>query len=826
MMFLETGWWDIGAMWRWICALICEPIYSLLANLYELFFNLASVEVFTNAHFAEIYRRVQSILTVVMVFYIMFEFIKYIVQPDFMTDKEKGTDGLIKRIVISVLLLVFTPFIFNAATTVQNSIIKSEFLSKVMIGRTFSNSSSGEDATFSKLGRTFSANILSMFYYSNPEYTMCNDDAFECEWIVGFNKSELLTNGSISSLQIGLDSRESGDVTVWHIHFDPFFAVAVGAFVLYIFILYSIQIGRRVFHIAFLRLIAPIPIVSYMSSTKEGLFQKWYKQCITVYLDMFIRLLIIYFVLFVCNLLLDARSTGTLFNGLGDLSEFSKNLIYIFLVLGLLLFAQMAPKLIQDLFPSLGSASGSFGLKPGDYFTKSTLNAARKATKTGLRVATGAAGAALGGLVGAGRRSFAAGRMRRKMNKQILEERKEQGKSTNRSDINKERRAARKEYHKANREFRKESKGYQAKYSAAKTPKDRQNVADEYMKKKNQLISNADDFAEKKRLDTRNSALTAAANLVTGAASGVVTGMKAKNASGVFKQAFSETAKKDQTSLNKSMTRMQTGASFGDVVSSKFGGSYSSVQRTENEIENSKAKIAEEKRLAEIELGVNKADEASKGRFASLAEKGDLNVLSDNQKIQYLNYDNDVEIAEQALKDAVTKRAPASTLDDLKKKLNAAKINKIKGQKSLLENARGAYFNILTTMSEADIDAKIKSKELDGPAINLIKAELTSIENSKSNSKTYDEVMRKLQASYDAETDLTKKKQIQDAMDYYSGKTNELKEWAVFDIINSTLQGNASDREINISEMQTNVSHMENSEKFKTQKALANEKKG
>ena len=465
MMFLETArWWDIGAMWRWICALICEPIYSLLANLYELFFNLASVEVFTNAHFAEIYRRVQSILTVVMFFYIMFEFIKYIVQPDFMTDKEKGTDGLIKRIVISVLLLVFTPFIFNAATTVQNSIIKSEFLSKVMIGRTFSNSSSGEDATFSKLGRTFSANILSMFYYSNPEYTMCNDDAFECEWIVGFNKSELLTNGSISSLQIGLDSRESGDVTVWHIHFDPFFAVAVGAFVLYIFILYSIQIGRRVFHIAFLRLIAPIPIVAYMSSTKNGLFQKWYKQCITVYLDMFIRLLIIYFVLFVCNLLLDAKASGTLFDGLGDISQFAENLVYIFLILGLLLFAQMAPKLIQDLFPSMGSASGSFGLKPGDYFNKSAL-----------KVASRAAGGALGGVVGGLRRSFSAGRMRRKMNKQIKEERREKGLSTKRKDMRADRHAARKKFNDARKELRKARNQY-----------DKGNItSDEFKEKKN-----------------------------------------------------------------------------------------------------------------------------------------------------------------------------------------------------------------------------------------------------------------------------------------------------------------------------------------------------
>ena len=36
------------------------------------------------------------------------------------------------------------------------------------------------------------------------------------------------------------------------------------------------------------------------------------------------------------------------------------------MILGLLLFAQKAPKLIQELFPNMGAAMGNFGLKPGD----------------------------------------------------------------------------------------------------------------------------------------------------------------------------------------------------------------------------------------------------------------------------------------------------------------------------------------------------------------------------------------------------------------------------------------------------------------------------
>ena len=456
----------------------------------------------------------------------------------------------------------------------------------------------------------------------------------------------------------------------------------------------------------------------------------------------------------------------------------------------------------------MGSASGSFGLKPGDYFNKSAL-----------KVASRAAGGALGGVVGGLRRGFSAGRMRHRMNKQIKDERREKGLSTTRKDMRAERKDARKKFHSARDELRTARSQYNKGII----------TSDEFKEKKNKFVSASDAFGEAKRLDARKDAVsTGVKGFVSGATSGVVTGMKAKNVSGVFKQSFSETAKKDQASLNKSLSRMQTGASIGDVLSSKLSGSYSSVQRTENEIKNLKATIAEEQRLSGIELGVNKADEAAKSRFASLAEKGDLNVLSPNQRKEYMDYDNDVKIAEQALKKAVDEGKSGAALDVYKVALNNANIKKIKGQKSLLEFARGEYFKMLTTMSDAAIDAKIKSKDLDGPAINLIKAELTSIDNSKSNSKTYDEVMRKLQTSHAAavaDGDSVRKKQIEDAMNYYSGKTNELKEWAVFDIINSTLQGNASDRDRNVSEMQTNVSNMENNKNYKTQQSLANEKK-
>ena len=74
------------------------------------------------------------------------------------------------------------------------------------------------------------------------------------------------------------------------------FAVIVGGVIAYLLVLYCIDVGTRAVQLAFLQIIAPIPIIGYIAPKKDGIFQKWTKQCITTYLDLFIRTAIIYFI--------------------------------------------------------------------------------------------------------------------------------------------------------------------------------------------------------------------------------------------------------------------------------------------------------------------------------------------------------------------------------------------------------------------------------------------------------------------------------------------------------------------------------------------------
>ena len=247
------------------------------------------------------------------------------------------------------------PTIFDKAYDVQRLILNSHLIDKVLIGNANSNVES--------FGRNLSANVFSLFYYQDvsvSEGLICEDN-LTCQEIVGMNLGGITRAGSMPVITTGLGKKVNDGR--YAIHFDAWFAMGVGLFLCYILVLYVVDVGVRVAQLTYLQIIAPIPIIAYLSPKKEGMFQKWVKQCVITFLDLFIRLFIICFMLLVISNI-NISSIGESINA--NVDETTKTWVYIALILGLLLFAQKAPKLIQELFPNMGAAMGNFGLKPGD----------------------------------------------------------------------------------------------------------------------------------------------------------------------------------------------------------------------------------------------------------------------------------------------------------------------------------------------------------------------------------------------------------------------------------------------------------------------------
>ena len=132
----------------------------------------------------------------------------------------------------------------------------------------------------------------------------------------------------------------------------------VGIVFLVVLVGFTIDIAIRAIKLAVLRLLAPIPVISYIEpkSAKDGMFASWVKSLTSTYLDLFLRLAIVYFVIF---LIQDMIVNGIV---IGDAGGFVGPVSFVFIMLGLFFFAKMAPKFIKDALGIKGMGMSNIGL--------------------------------------------------------------------------------------------------------------------------------------------------------------------------------------------------------------------------------------------------------------------------------------------------------------------------------------------------------------------------------------------------------------------------------------------------------------------------------
>lgn len=341
----------IGGIFNIIWAVLCVPVYMLIRTMYNLFIKIAELDILSNADMNEIYKRVTMIITIVMAFYVIFNIIKYTISPDTVTDKEKGAYNIVYRMIVVILLIAFVPEIFSMAYKIQNRIISSQVIPKVIMGH--------EAWDYSTYGSSFAADTFSAFYRVDRDH--CEDKCDEAEQHVSLIIEDIRQGGSVVPIlgaiwgQVGISDK--GTVPAKAVEFDGLLALLFGGFAVYVLFLYCIDVAVRYVQLLYLQIISPIAIVGYISPGKDNIFEKWWKQCLTTYIDLFIRISIMYFALLIIKILGHGLKITSITSGGQHIGPF----VYIFFVMGVLIFVQRAPKLIGDLLPGSGAAGIGFG---------------------------------------------------------------------------------------------------------------------------------------------------------------------------------------------------------------------------------------------------------------------------------------------------------------------------------------------------------------------------------------------------------------------------------------------------------------------------------
>ena len=351
-------------------------LFSFLDWMYRVFFDISTVEFLTGETIRNFFSRIQLILGVFMVFKISISVLQAIVDPDKITDKSNGFSAYIKRIIICLVMLTLliprnipnakneyqvqinnNGLLFGTLYSLQGRILKNNTLGKLVLGKSTGNVTLSEGSDNNKnygneqaksmkeMGRDFTVTILKGFV--QPSNKCSNFDDVDA--------GKAYNSDSVDQTALLMENINGECKSHYYAYmYYPIIGGVVAAVFAVILIGFSIDIAVRALKLAVLRLLAPIPIISYLdpNQEKKGAFANWVKILTATYLDLFIRLAIIYFVIFLIN---DIRDNGVVLGT--DNDTFMNVIVFIVICLGLFFFAKQAPKFIKDVLGVQNSMS-------------------------------------------------------------------------------------------------------------------------------------------------------------------------------------------------------------------------------------------------------------------------------------------------------------------------------------------------------------------------------------------------------------------------------------------------------------------------------------
>ena len=373
---------------RSVAAALDSLIYQVVSFLYKLFFFVSSTEIFQNDAVKNVSKNFQLLVAVVVMFSLSISLVNYIVNPDNMKSGKVPASKLVTKVITSLILLLTINIVFATAYRLQNTIIENNFVGKLILG------DKAQSFDVESMGMSFSKSILSAFITDNP-----NKSGSVPQYNIQ-DANDLFNNILTKESQFHYLTdfiNDKDDQGEYILNYNAL-SIPVGLFIGYILLTYVVGVGVRTVQLFYLQIIAPVPILFYVLPNGDDKLKKWTQQCITTYLDLFIRHLIIYLTIFLCSNLLSAGGTFVIPAGADEY----KNWIILALVIAIMLFAKKAPDLIKELFPATSKASGDFGLNLGKQFKGTAAGAVLGAGVGGIAgAATGLlSGGGIGGMIG------------------------------------------------------------------------------------------------------------------------------------------------------------------------------------------------------------------------------------------------------------------------------------------------------------------------------------------------------------------------------------------------------------------------------------------
>ncbi len=374
-------------------------VYTLINYCYKIILYLSNIDLSNFGGVSALVSRIYILLGIFMLFKLAFSIIQYVVAPDSFTDSGKGFGKLATNVMVSMALLVATPWLFSVLYEAQGYILESNVIGRLIMGSTTATTDNNTKMSVDKISSM--ANDTEFLLYgafaslNTDIITDCQDGDTKANIMgttqqITINQGECLktlnnefTGEDLKATHVSLynffkykdgdvikDDRDIGafgNLITWQkdseyvINYIPFISALVGGYVAFLLIAYCIDIALRAVKLLFLQMVAPISIISYIDpkeSISNSKLSNWLKEVFSTWASLFIRLLVIFLVMQLVSII----ATGVLGDGsminnesidfgtAGAPGGVTQMFIYVFLVIGGFQFAKKAPELIEKLF--------------------------------------------------------------------------------------------------------------------------------------------------------------------------------------------------------------------------------------------------------------------------------------------------------------------------------------------------------------------------------------------------------------------------------------------------------------------------------------------
>lgn len=354
--------------------LLDTVVYNIIIYLYNWFLMLCNGRLLDNEVVQTISSRFGLILGIFMFFTVAIAFLRMILDPDKITDKETGVGSIIKKVLLVVIMLGLSNFAFDTLYDLQSillgnnksgvNVIQNLFSPYVVDSRDF--------------GVVLSSNIFTNFYSVDSSLeSSSNQDVLDCVNYNNILKNQIMTSYSFdfgynclnakTTVTIANSGGQSSETYIMDFKFLESFIV--GCVIVYMIFMYCIKVGVRMVQLAFLEILSPMAIISYLSPKKDTMFNKWGKVYISTYIDVFIRLAIINLTVYLICVVLDgwSEASSPFWQSFSISNPLTRTYIGVIMILALLTFAKRAPDLLKAILPSSDGGSGlGFGIGKKD----------------------------------------------------------------------------------------------------------------------------------------------------------------------------------------------------------------------------------------------------------------------------------------------------------------------------------------------------------------------------------------------------------------------------------------------------------------------------